>query len=329
MGGSSAPKPDKNIGIAALKSAETGQMMLDWMQEQAKVTNGWAEEDRNRYTDTFLPLQDAYIADAKGYVTPERQSARAGEAAADVALAAQGATATRNRQAMAMGVNPASGRFASASAKAGTDTALATAGAQNLARRAVVSEGDAKMANAINLGSGLAVNPGTSMGLSNGAAQAGGNAAMQGYGQQGSLLNTQYQQQMQTYQANQSGLAGVMGAMGTVLGAIPFTSSKKVKHDKQPFDALGAVRTMPVEKWTYNEGAGDGGTHVGPYAEDFAKATGVGKGDSIDPITLMGVTMGAVRQLADKVDALGAPPRGAGRAPARAAPKRQQMKRAA
>ena len=81
-------------------------------------------------------------------------------------------------------------------------------------------------------------------------------------------------------------------------------SSKKVKHDKKPVDSLGAVRKMPVEQWTYNEGKGDGGTHVGPYAEDFAKATGVGDGSAIDPITMMGVTLGAVRQLDEQVQKL-------------------------
>jgi len=210
---------------------------------------------------------------------------------------------------MAMGVNPMSGRAINANAKAGTDGALAMAGAQNLARRGVEQQGDAMKANAINLGNGLAVNPGTSMGLSNGASQAGFSGAMQGYGQQASILGQQHNQQMQAWQAKQAGIGGIGNALGTVAGAFMFGSSKDIKHDKQPVDALGAVKKMPVEAWTYNKGKGDGKRHVGPYAEDFAKATGVGDGKSIDAITMMGVTMGAVRQLADKVDAMGAPPR--------------------
>lgn len=42
MGGSSAPRPDPNIGIAALKSAELGEKMLGWMKDQSDVTNQWA-----------------------------------------------------------------------------------------------------------------------------------------------------------------------------------------------------------------------------------------------------------------------------------------------
>jgi hypothetical protein len=296
------------MGIAAQMSAQTGQDMLNWMREQATVTNRWADEDRSRYTSVFQPLQDQYIADAKDYASPERMASSAAEAGADVTLAARQAGEQRQRQQMAMGVNPASGRAINANAKAGTDTALATAGARNLARRNVEQTGQGMMANAINMGSGLAVNPGTSMGLSNGAGQAGFGGAMQGYGQQANILGAQFGQQMQAYNAKQSGIGALGGALGTLAGAF-IPSSKEIKEDKTPVDALGAVRKMPVEAWTYKAGQGDGKRHVGPYAEDFKKATGVGDGKSIDPISMMGVTLGAVRQLAEKVDALGAPPR--------------------
>lgn len=306
MGGS-APRPDKNIGIAAMKSAQTGEMMLSWMKDQAAVTNKWAADDRNRYQTVFQPLQDQFIAEAKGYNTPERQQAAADAAAADVSIANANAQGQRVRQAMQMGVRPDSGRFINASSKAATDGALGEAGARNIARRGVEETGRQLLGSAINMGSGLAVNPGTSMGLSNGAAQAGGNAAMQGYGQQGSLLNTQYQQQLQAYQANQSAIGGVFGALGTVVGAMPWASSEKIKHDKMPVgddEALGAIRQMPVEAWTYNEGQGDGQRHIGPYAEAFSAATGQGDGSSIDPITMNGVLLGAIRALDKKVSAL-------------------------
>lgn len=306
MGGS-APKPDPQMGIAAQMSAQTGQDMLAWMRDQATITNRWADEDRTRYQDVFQPLQDQYIADAQSYASPERKASAAAEAGADVALATRQAGEQRQRQQMAMGVNPMSGRAINANAKAGTDGALAMAGAQNLARRNVEQQGQAMQANAINLGNGLAVNPGTSMGLSNGAGQAGFGGAMSGYGQQANILGQQHQMQMQAWQANQSGIGALGSALGTVAGA--FISSKKVKEDKAPVDALGAVKKMPVEKWKYKKGEGDGKTHIGPYAEDFKKATGIGDGKSIDALSMIGMTMGAVRQLADKVDAMGAPPR--------------------
>jgi len=298
MGGS-APKQDPNIGIAAMKSAQTGEMMLNWMKDQAQITNGWAAEDRTRSQEVFQPLQDAFIKEANGFASPERQQAAADAARADVSLGASQAAGQMERQAMAMGVNPASGRFLNARAKADTDSALAGAGAANLARRSVEDQGRSLRANAINMGAGLAVNPGTSMGLSNGAAQAGFGGAMQGYGQQGNLLNTEYQNRMATWQANQSALGSVGSALGTVAGL--FASSKDIKENKTPIDALGALEQLPVEQWDYKQGEGDGGTHIGPYAEDFQKATGIGDGKSIDALSMIGLTMGAVRELAEEV----------------------------
>lgn len=303
MGGSSAPSADPNIGIAAMKSASTGESMLNWMKDQAVTTNGWAAEDRARDKTVFQPLQDQFIADANSFASPERKAAAATAAAADVGLASRQANAARERQDMAMGINPASGRSRSASTTAANALALSQAGAKTVSNRNIEDQGRSLQASAINMGSGLAVNPATSMGLSNGAVQAGGSAAMAGYGQQGNLLNTQYQQQMQTYQANQSAMSGLGSALGSVAGLM-FPSSKEIKENKRPFDALGAIDQMPVEKWEYKEGEGDGGEHIGPYSEDFKKATGIGSGKSIDALSMIGVTMGAVRQLAGEVKQL-------------------------
>ena len=302
-GGSSAPEPDKNIGRAALKSARTGEAMLAWMQDQAAITNEWAADDRAREVEVFRPLQDAFIQEANTWDSAARKNEAAQQAVADVRQQTANAEAGRVRQAMAMGINPNSSRFMAAGRSAALDAGLAAAGAQNMARRRVEQEAEGKRANAINMGAGLAVNPGTSMSLSNGAIQAGGSAAMTGYGQQGSLLNTQYNQQLQSWQANQNSMSSMMGGLGTVAGIM--LSDQNAKTDKQPLpegEALGAIRKMPVEKWRYKPGRGDGGEHVGPYAQDFAAATGQGDGKSIDMISAIGVTMGAIRDLDKKVD---------------------------
>jgi hypothetical protein len=209
-----------------------------------------------------------------------------------------------------MGVNPASGRYLNAQARGATDSALAVAGARNTARRTVDDQGRQLRASAINMGSGMAVNPSQSIGLSNQAGQTGFSGAMQGYGQQANILNQDFQNRMQSYEASQGALGGLFGGLGTIVGAMPagtlgFLSSKDAKTGKQPArGALKAVRDMPVEKWTYKPGMGDGKTHIGPYAEDFQKATGTGDGKTIDAITMTGVTMGAVKELAGKVESL-------------------------
>ncbi len=307
-GGGKAPKPDPNIGIAALKSAETGEAMLGWMQDQAKITNEWAADDRAREVEVFRPLQDAFIEEANTWDSAARKNQAGQRAVADVRQQTANAEGARVRQAMAMGIDPRSARFNAGAREASLNAGLAAAGAQNIARRRVEQEAEAKRANAINMGAGLAVNPGTSMGLSNGAIQAGGSAAMAGYGQQGNLLNTQYDQQMKSWQAGQQSSSGLFGALGTVAGMLPWgamLSDENAKTDKRPLPegaALGAIREMPVEKWRYKPGQGDGGEHVSTYAQDFAKATGQGDGKTIDMISAIGVTMGAIRDLDKKVD---------------------------
>lgn len=297
MGGS-PPKPDPMMGEAAKMSAETGRQMLDWMKDQAAITNTWAADDRAREVNTFRPLQDQFIADAQTWDSPARQATRAAEATADVRLASQQATDQRARRARAMGVDPRSGRFINAEAKAGTDAALASAGASNLARRTVRAEGDARRAQAINLGMGLAVNPGTSMGISNGAAGSGFSGAMSGYGQQGNIMSQEFDQRMSSWQAQQGAMSGLFSGLGAIVGL----SDENVKENRKKVKALDAARDMPVEKWDYKDGVADEGTHIGPMAQDFKKATGVGDGKTIDLMTQMGVTLGAVQELADKVD---------------------------
>lgn len=267
-GGGSAPSPDPNIGKAAMMEAELGEKYLSFAKEQfatanerqaeqdklaAQVTNqqlkasdtalGWAEADRNRYQNTFVPLQDEFINTAKNWDSAERQDKLAAEAKADVINNATQQRQQTQRQMTAMGIDPTSGRYASVDRAGEMATGLAAAGAENTTRNQIRKEAVAMKGDAINLGSGLAVNPASSLGLgvqtgasaygttSANNAQSAGNAAMvgsgfqtamQGYGAQANILNQQYQNQLSAWQANQSaqaqGTAGLLGGIGSVAG---------------------------------------------------------------------------------------------------------------
>lgn len=219
MGKKSPPKPDKRIGEAAVMSAKIGQDYLAFMKDQAAITNDWAAKDRARYQETFVPLENAMIAEAQAYDTPEARASAATEAVADVRQQAAIARAGAERRSMAMGVSPDSGRFAGETRRGATSEALASAGAGNMARRQVEETGRSLRAGAVNLGRGFAINPATSMGLSNGAASSGFSGAMQGQAQMGSLLNTQFQQQMQGYQAKMDMYGQIGAGLGMVTGA--------------------------------------------------------------------------------------------------------------
>lgn len=99
--------------------------------------------------------------------------------------------------------------------------------------------------------------------------------------------------------SNAKGIGSAIGSLGTLL----MSSDKNVKENKRPaLGILDALKKIPVDEWDYKEGEGDGGSHVGPYAQDFQKATGKGDGKTINVIDAIGVTMGAVKELDAKVD---------------------------
>lgn len=317
---------ERQEGIDALTNRVTEQQLAT--QDQA---NTWAKEDRDRYKTVYQPLEDQYIDQATNWDSQGRQDAAAAEARADVQSASEMQRQTSNRQMAAMGVNPNSGRFAGTQRAGETATALASAGAANNARDTVRQQGIAMRADALNMGKGLPSQAAGSagLGLSAGNSALGNNlsanqswqnglgimtsgygGAMQGYGSQASILNQQYANQLSAWNsqqnANAQGTAGLWSGLGTAagMGMMAF-SSKELKENKEPVDgALDAVRSMPVEKWDYKEGVADQGTHIGPYAEDFQAATGMGDGKTINMIDAMGINMKATQELDQKVEKL-------------------------
>lgn len=306
-GGSSAPDPDPNIGIAARESAEIGRDYLNWMREQSEISNEWADTDRERHQSVFVPLQDEYIARVAEGPDYDGVEADVRNVRADTRLQLSQAQAQQERAQAAMGIDPRSGRSSETARRSELDEALAVAGAGNATRlqgrQAAEAEHEMVQSNAINLGSGLGVNPATSLGLSNSSMSSGFSGAMQGQGQLIDGLNMQHRQKMAKWEADQQQSNSLWGGIGNLAGlGISMMSSKEYKEDKRPAKGvLDAVRSMPVEEWKYKEGLGDGGAHVGPYAEDFHAATGKGDGKSIPIIDAIGVTMGAVQELDRKM----------------------------
>lgn len=310
MGKPKVPPPDPRIGEAAAATAQLGTDYLSWMKEQAAVTNGWATEDRARYQDTFIPLQDQFIKDAKNWGNPGRVGARVNEARAGTQQAIAQGQGQQQRQMAAMGVRPDSGRSAALSGATALQGGLAVAGAENTARRQVQAEAQQMQGQAINLGSGLALNPGQTMGQSVSTGAQGFQGAINAQGQAGSLYNTQFQQQMQGYEAQQAASASLWGGIGSIAGmafdplmALAFPSDRKKKTDirKPGRSLLDAVDGMPVKSWSYKEGEGDGGSHVGTMSQDFQRETGMGDGKTINVIDAIGTLMGAVQELSAEV----------------------------
>lgn len=204
----------------------------------------WATEDRARYTGTFQPLEDEFIQEAKNYGSVERQEKAAAEAKADVMSASEQQKAITQRQMASMGINPNSGKFQAISRAGEVNTALASAGAQNNARTMIRDKGLALKADAVNMGRGLPSQSASAAGLglnagnmavgnqtqananfyqNNGVMEKGFGGAMQGYANQGNILNNLYGNQVQAWsaqqQSNAASSAGTGQLFGSVLGA--------------------------------------------------------------------------------------------------------------
>jgi hypothetical protein len=227
MSGGGAPTPDPAMGEAAKLSAQTGQDMLEFMTGQAEVTNRWADEDRTRYQEDYVPRERAYAARADAARDPAKiglnADNRASEAVGDVRQQFALQRDSDDRRSRSMGVRPDSGRDAAMAGARGSAEALSSAGASNMARRQSIMQDDAKAetmtTNSINMGKGMAVNPGTSMGLSNASGQAGFSGAMGGYGQQANILGKEFDGRMDGWKAKQAQYAAFGQALGSVAGA--------------------------------------------------------------------------------------------------------------
>ena len=111
--------------------------------------------------------------------------------------------------------------------------------------------------------------------------------------------------QAQLAQARAAESAGKSGALGTGLGsyaglkAAGKASSITFKDEIGPVTILDKLASIPVNKWRYK---GEQEIHIGPYAEDFNGAFGLGDNKYIYFLDFLGVLLGAVKELHEKLE---------------------------
>lgn len=67
---------------------------------------------------------------------------------------------------------------------------------------------------------------------------------------------------------------------------------------------LARIRTMPIQEWSYSTSS-NGVRHVGPTAQDFRAAFGLGSsGLSINSVDIDGINLFAIQQLIERSEAL-------------------------
>jgi hypothetical protein len=219
------------------QAAPINAQQLKNMQQQYDI----AQQQRDRYNQVYVPLEDQYISTAKGWDTPEAEANAAAQAQAAVAQQVNQARAASARNLQAYGVDPGAARYASLDIGTRTAGAAAEAGAGNQAINQRQLEGVQLLQNAAGMGRGLpatALNAyagsnasGTGViGNTNAINQTGGSLmgtapqyaglgaqyaglASQNAGQIGQTFNNLYTQQTAAYDANVQGLYGLAGAV--------------------------------------------------------------------------------------------------------------------
>ena len=102
-------------------------------------------------------------------------------------------------------------------------------------------------------------------------------------------------------------IAGDMAGSYTLTfdGVLEHGSSRDSKRDLEPAhgaELLQALRELPLYAWTYNHDEANA-RHLGPMAEDFHAAFGLGRGARhISSADTAGLALAAIQALADKLD---------------------------
>lgn len=251
------PMADASVEAARL-AQQTSQEQLAWAREQDTMNRQTlqqvldiqlpamrdqfesAREDRERWEETFRPLEDQFIAEAQAYDTPERREQYRARATADVTQAFDASRQNALQRLEGYGVDPSESRSQALDIGVRTAQAAATAGAATRADLGVEERGRQLRGQAIQLGRGLpqqvgagyagAVGAGSQAiqgGLSTsqtgsnimGAPGAWGSQALAGYGQGANILSQGFGNEMDAYNAQVAQQAGMLQGVGNIAGA--------------------------------------------------------------------------------------------------------------
>jgi len=95
-------------------------------------------------------------------------------------------------------------------------------------------------------------------------------------------------------------MAGFLAALGPIGAALIGLSDRNVKEDIRPIKASNveaALASLPIYNWKYK---GSPTPHIGPMAQDFQKAFGVGDGRNIALIDVMGVLLASQKAVMER-----------------------------
>ena len=307
MGGKSSAPPDYSAIAAAtergIATAERlGNRQMDFAQRQYDEMKPLAErvanqqmaaqeqqmkqaQDYYKYqTDTFRPLEQGLVEQARNYNTEGNRAQLAAQASADAANAFQSAQGVNNREMARRGINASSGAALMMRNQNALGLAGMTAGAATNARRQAEQTGFARSLDVTGLGRGLA---GASLGAYQGAnasgssglnsAMSAGNQYSSAYGQgagymmggaqmgltgAGNILNAQTSY-ANTLASQADPLASVIGmGIGAYAGGFGGAAGKAAGSDirlKMNIERVGTDNrtNLPVYEFEYKANPGE------------------------------------------------------------------------
>lgn len=125
-------------------------------------------------------------------------------------------------------------------------------------------------------------------------------------GGQTGLANAEGQRRVRVANEQAAKKASRNAMIGTIVGtglsiAAMFSAEEYKNQVEEKPKLLDKLRDVRIDKWRYK---GSKAEHIGPYAEEFNETFGVGQHkDAIDVVSLLGVTLGSLKELNEKVEA--------------------------
>lgn len=98
-----------------------------------------------------------------------------------------------------------------------------------------------------------------------------------------------------------SAIGGILSGIGSIAGMF---SSKELKDEidrPSTREILDSVEKLDIARWKYKD---TNISHLGPYAEDFAREFKVGDGRTINMIDMFGALLGSIQELSSQIKEL-------------------------
>lgn len=232
------------------------------------------------YQDTGKPFSEALFRDARpseaqrGY-----DRALAGDRAEQATKQSFG---TAQREIRATGIRADDTENTAFNRKFELNKALNRSDAMNQAELALQRRGDAIKGAAFSADQDVTNTAGRA--LATGAA--------------GQLNRTTYRldRDAQRRMASNAAIGQGAGAVVSLISILSHSATKENFGAASGF--LDGLAELEIRRWNY---IGDTERHVGPMAEDFQRIFGVGDGVTIQLVDVMGVMLGAMKELAERV----------------------------